>query len=74
MPGEPSEDGTAGMTDMTEETAVSDPSIPQLDPVDMDAVMTKDTGFYYFHAEEGDDIPSNSAGITDWQEVCELPA
>lgn len=69
MPGEPSEDGTAGMTDMTEETAVSDPSIPQLDPVDMDAVMTKDTGFYYFHAEEGDDIPSNSAGITDWQEV-----
>ena len=57
------------MTDTTEESAVSDPSVPQLDPVDMDAMMTKDTGFYYFHAEEGEDIPDNSAEITDWQKV-----
>lgn len=69
MPGEYVEDGTSGMTEMTEEPAVSDSSVPQLDPVDMDTMMTKDTGFYYFHAEEGEDIPSNSAEITDWQKV-----
>ena len=69
MPGENAEDGTSGTTDATEEPAVFDPSVPQLDPVDLDAVMTKDTGFYYFHAEEGEDIPANSAEITDWQKV-----
>ena len=30
-----------------------------------DTMMTKDTGFYYFHADEGENIPSNSAEITD---------
>ena len=69
MPGENAEDGTSGTTDATEEPAVFNPSVPQLDPVDLDAVMTKDTGFYYFHAEEGEDIPANSAEITDWQKV-----
>ena len=69
MPGESAEDGTSGMTDTLEGQVLSDPYVPQLDPVDMDAVMIKDTGFYYFHAEEGEDIPADSAGITDWQKV-----
>ena len=71
VPGESAEDGNAGMTDVAGESAVSDPSVPQLDPVDMDAVMTKSTGFYYFHAEEDEDIPANSSDITNWQEVKE---
>ena len=35
----------------------------------MEAVLGKETGFYYFHAEEGQEMPSNSAEITDWQKV-----
>ena len=66
MPEETMEDGTAGMT---EQTAVSDPSVPQLDPVNLDIMLTKDTGFYYFHAEGDEEIPANSAEITDWKKV-----
>ena len=32
-------------------------------------MLTKDTGFYYFHAEDDEEIPANSAEITDWQKV-----
>ena len=43
--------------------------VPELEPINMEAVLGKKTGFYYFHAEEGQEVPSNSAEITDWQKV-----
>lgn len=55
--------------------------VPQLEPVDMDTVLNKQTGFYYFDAseyaeehaaEDGTvDLPANSAEIEDWKEYNE---
>ena len=50
---------------------LSDGYVPQLDPVDMEAVLGKNTGFYYYDAsaaaENGQDIPADSSQITDWK-------
>ena len=51
------------------EENLSDNYVPELDPLNLEAVLGKETGFYYFHAEEGQEMPSNSAEITDWQKV-----
>ena len=51
------------------EESLSDNYVPELDPLNMEAVLGKKTGFYYFHAEEGQEMPANSAEITDWQKV-----
>ena len=51
------------------EETLPDNYVPELDPVNMEAVFGRKTGFYYFHAEEGQEVPSNSAEITDWQKV-----
>lgn len=48
-----------------------DTHVPELDPLNMEAALSKNTGFYYFHAEEGQEVPDNSTEITDWQEVKE---
>ena len=48
-----------------------DTYVPELDPLNMEAALSKNTGFYYFHAEEGQEVPDNSTEITDWQEVKE---
>ena len=43
--------------------------VPELDPLDMEAVLNSHTDFYYFHAEQGEEIPADSAEITDWRKV-----
>ena len=48
-----------------------DTYVPELDLLNMEAALSKNTGFYYFHAEEGQEVPDNSTEITDWQEVKE---
>ena len=37
----------------------------------MEAVLTGHTDFYYFHAEEGEEVPADSAEISDWKKVDE---
>ena len=47
--------------------------VPQLETVDMDTVLNKRTGFYYFDASEyasnhpEEEMPSSSSGIEDWK-------
>ena len=43
--------------------------VPQLDSIDFGSVLNKHTDFYYFHAEEGQEIPATSAEVTDWKKV-----
>ena len=53
----------------TAEAAQPDSYVPELDPVDMEAVLNSHTDFYYFHAEEGEEVPANSTEIADWRKV-----
>ena len=48
-----------------------DSYVPELDSLDMDTMLNSHTDFYYFHAGKGEDVPSSSAGITDWKKVGE---
>ena len=43
--------------------------VPQLDSIDFGSVLNKHTDFYYFHPEEGQEIPATSAEVTDWKKV-----
>ena len=43
--------------------------VPVLDILNFDSLLTKETGFYYFHAEEGQPVPENSSAITDWKKL-----
>lgn len=56
----------------SEEDAVSEPfvsELSELEPLNMEAVLDQYTDFYYFHAEEGEEIPVDSSEITDWRKV-----
>ena len=53
------------------EEKLSENDVPKLDALNMEAVFGKKTGFYYFHAGEGQEVPSNSTEITDWRRVKE---
>ena len=46
-----------------------DAFVPQLEPIYIEQLLTKDTGIYYYHAEEGEVVPENSADIADWKRV-----
>jgi len=46
-----------------------DAFIPQLEPIYFEQLLTKDTDIYYYHAEEGEEVPENSADIADWKHV-----
>jgi len=46
-----------------------DAFVPQLEPIFFEQLLTKDTGIYYYHAEEGEEVPENSADIADWKRV-----
>lgn len=48
---------------------LSDGYVPQLDSLYFDAVLNNHTAFYYFHPEEGEEVPANSADITSWKLV-----
>ena len=53
------------------EETLSGDYVPELDSLNIEAVFGKKTGFYYFHADEGQEVPANSAEITDWLKVTE---
>ncbi len=55
--------------DAAAEGAQPDSYVPELDPLDMRAALNGHTGFYYFHAEEGEEVPADSAEITEWRKV-----
>ena len=48
---------------------MSEGYVPTLDPVNMDQVLDKHTGFYYYHAGEGEELPASSTEITSWKKV-----
>ena len=35
----------------------------------MEAVLDQSTDFYYFHAEDGEEVPADSSVISDWKHV-----
>ncbi len=43
--------------------------VPELDSIELDSVLNKHTDFYYFHPEQGQEIPETSAEVTDWKKV-----
>lgn len=53
--------------EMAEEN-LSEGLVPTLDPLYMDAMLTKDTAFYYYHPEEGE-IVEDSSVIDRWKKV-----
>ena len=61
-------DETAAASD---EEVVSEPYVPDLEPLNMETVLDQDTDFYYFHAEEGQELPADSTDISDWKQVKE---
>ncbi len=79
--GMPSDQADAGDTvpgisdpDAAAEEAQHDSYVPELDSLNMAAVLNSHTDFYYFHAEEGQEVPAESGKITDWQKVEEKTA
>ena len=60
-----------GVSDSDEaaEEKQSDSYVPELESVDMDAMLNSHTDFYYFHAEQGEEVPADSAEIADWKKV-----
>ena len=79
-PGVPSDMSGAGDTDNTGNAAAGDSEaaeeerrpdsyVPKLDSLDMEAMLSSHTDFYYYHAEEGAEVPANSTEITDWREI-----
>lgn len=57
------------LTDSMESESLSDGYVPTLDSVNVNAILNKHTGFYYFHVEDGQEIPADSSAITDWKKV-----
>ena len=53
--------------EMAEEN-LSEGLVPTLDPLYMDAMLTKDTAFYYYHPEEGE-IVEDSSVIDRWEKL-----
>ena len=47
----------------------ADNYIPELDPMNMDALLNDYTDVYYFHGEEGEELPANSSDITEWMQA-----
>lgn len=61
--------GTTGVLAEPGETEeLSEGYVPALDPVIMDSVLTGDTGFYYYHPEEGEIIEDSSL-VTGWKKA-----
>ena len=43
--------------------------VPELEPLHMDAMLNEYTRVYYYHAQDGEEIPEDSVDITDWKPV-----
>ena len=69
------ESAAAGTTDVlpeelaNAEESLSDGYVPQLEELCFPALLTEETGFYYYHIGEKDEIPGTSADITEWKKV-----
>ena len=77
-PSDPEGKGDTGNTesevsdsDAAAEEAQPGSYVPELDPLDMETMLDSHTDFYYFHAGEEEEIPADSAEITDWKKVGE---
>ena len=46
-----------------------DSYVPELEPLDMEAMLNGHTDFYYYHAGEGEEVPADSTEITNWKKV-----
>ena len=75
-PSDPKEKGDTGNTeseasdsDAAAEEVQPGSYVPDLDPLDMETMLDSNTDFYYFHAEEEEEIPADSAEITDWKKA-----
>lgn len=55
--------------DQAEEEIQTGNYVPELDPVVLESLFGKHTGFYYYHPEEGEELLASSTEITDWQEL-----
>ena len=62
---------TGVLPETIEEEKLSEGYVPALDPLNIDAVLTKKTGFYYYHAEDNDETPANSEEIDSWKKLKE---
>lgn len=51
------------------EESLSDGYVPQLEELYFPALLTEETGFYYYHIGEEDEIPGTSSDITEWKKV-----
>lgn len=49
--------------------ADADNYVPELVPLNMAAMLNDHTDVYYYHANDGEEIPADSAEITDWVQV-----
>ncbi|MBQ6635767.1 MAG: VWA domain-containing protein [Lachnospiraceae bacterium] len=57
------------LPEAAENENLSEGYVPELDSIEFGSVLNKHTDFYYFHPEEGQEIPASSAEITDWKKV-----
>ena len=57
--------------DLAEEDleALADGYVPPLDPLDFNNLLTKETGFYYYHVEEGQSAPADTSAVTGWKKL-----
>ena len=68
---------TGVLPEPVEQEELSDGYVPTLDPINMEQVLDKHTGFYYYHADETTDTIDgkasetleSSADITAWKKV-----
>ena len=68
---------TGVLPEPVEQEELSDGYVPTLDPINMEQVLDRHTGFYYYHADETTDSVDgkasetleNSADITAWKKV-----
>ena len=60
---------TGVLPETTGTESLSDGLVPALESIDFDTVLSGETGFYYFHAEDGQEMPADSGEITDWKAV-----
>ena len=57
---------SASAASTVSENSPEDAYVPVLDPVDFNRILTGDTGIYYYHPEDNENIPENSGDITGW--------
>ena len=61
---------TSGILPETmQKESLSDGFVPELESIDFPGALDQETGFYYFHPGEGQEIPADSGEIMEWKKV-----